>query len=85
MIQIGQTHRHVDRVMLRQDRNAAAQPDVLRSGEHVGNENIVGRNRFPCQRVMLPNPGLAEPQFVRPHHKFDILFEAQRAILFRRM
>jgi hypothetical protein len=78
-----QTHCDIRRVVLRNDRNSRTQANGSSSREHIGDENIVGGNRFPRNAVVLADPGFSETEFFRPDNQLNVLVKALRPWFFR--
>ena len=85
VVEKGQPHRDIDRVVLRHDGDARAQADVLRQGQDVGDKEVVGRNRLPSDSVMLADPSLGEAELVGADDELDVLGKAFSAVFFRGM
>jgi hypothetical protein len=77
-----QSHCDIRRVVLRNDRNSRAQANGSSSRKHIGDENVVGGNRFPSHAVVLADPGFGETEFFRPNNQLDVLVKTLRPRFF---
>src|SRR5688572_25863639 len=78
VIEKRQTHCDIRRVVLWNDRNSRPQANSSSSRKHIGDENVIGGNRFPGHAVVLADPGFGEAEFFRPENQLDVLVKALR-------
>ena len=85
MVEIGQTHGNVGGMVKRHKRYAGAKADLFGAGQGVGNKEIVGGDRLPLHRMVLPDPGFAVAQLISQDDEFQVFFKTGGAILLRRV
>src|SRR5688572_15229076 len=82
VIEKRQTHCDIRRVVLWNDRNSRPQANSSSSRKHIGDENVIGGNRFPGHAVVLADPGFGEAEFFRPENQLDVFVKALRPRFF---
>ena len=59
-------------MMIRQEKPAGPEPDILRLQERLGHEEIGRRMRLPGRRVVLADPGLLVAELIGPPQHLEV-------------
>ena len=81
VVELHQSLRHHEWVVVRQRDNAGPEFDPRRSFRQRGEEDLRTANNFPTRRVVLPTPELVEPELVEMHTERQIALQEMREVL----
>ena len=74
-----------ERVVVRHAAHPSAQPDVLRQGDGLGDEQLGGGNVLPFRGEVLTDPGFGEAKLVELDDLLQIGFEGRGEVRARRV